>query len=469
MVRSFDGLRTHYDRKIILHKYLLSVGIVVAIVCGVHSSGLALTNEIVFSQFQFNFITPGARATALGGAFIGLADDATAVESNPAGLTILTTPEVSIELKHIVYTAEHPYSNPTLLENIDPETGLIASDITRHEFDDVVSSVPFVSAVYPYKRFVFSLYRQESVNYKSSFRTSAFPTGIPETRNWILPMDSSVDLTVTNYGIGAAIQLFEGLSLAVSPRRAEMEMKSFYADFFNPVSGVTDFSDAHLFHSSRIDNEDTGYSVNAGILWKPHPKVSLGAVYKSGPKFTVPETLMLTETFMNVNGYGHEAFEPDVTEFTLKVPDSFGVGVAFRPTDFLTVTLDVVHIQYEDLLEDFDIGLEPYIYSKENFTVDNATEVHAGVEYILPAGKQYFALRAGIYNDPDHTIRFTGATKQANPMHDIVGREVYPGGNDQIHLTGGLGVVFNKHFQIDTAANIAERNKQLSFSMVYRF
>src|SRR6266550_1023289 len=46
---------------------------------------------------QFNFGNPGARSLGMGGAFIGLADDASAAEANPAGLTILRKPEFSIE------------------------------------------------------------------------------------------------------------------------------------------------------------------------------------------------------------------------------------------------------------------------------------------------------------------------------------------------------------------------------------
>src|SRR4029078_8756828 len=38
----------------------------------------AQSNDEVFPSFQFNFSTPGARANALGRAFIGLADDASA-------------------------------------------------------------------------------------------------------------------------------------------------------------------------------------------------------------------------------------------------------------------------------------------------------------------------------------------------------------------------------------------------------
>src|SRR5438128_11310592 len=49
------------------------------------------------SGLQFNFGNPGARSLGMGGAFLGLADDASAAEANPAGLTILRKPEVTIE------------------------------------------------------------------------------------------------------------------------------------------------------------------------------------------------------------------------------------------------------------------------------------------------------------------------------------------------------------------------------------
>jgi long-chain fatty acid transport protein len=45
----------------------------------------ALTDEEIFRNFRFNMINPGARSMALGGAFVSLADDATAAQANPAG------------------------------------------------------------------------------------------------------------------------------------------------------------------------------------------------------------------------------------------------------------------------------------------------------------------------------------------------------------------------------------------------
>ena len=48
------------------------------------------------AAFQFSFPNPGARSMGLGGAFVALADDATAALANPAGLVQLAAPEVSI-------------------------------------------------------------------------------------------------------------------------------------------------------------------------------------------------------------------------------------------------------------------------------------------------------------------------------------------------------------------------------------
>ena len=46
---------------------------------------------------EFSFSNPGARSLGFGGAFVALADDATAAYANPAGLNQLTRPEISLE------------------------------------------------------------------------------------------------------------------------------------------------------------------------------------------------------------------------------------------------------------------------------------------------------------------------------------------------------------------------------------
>ena len=56
---------------------------------------ILMTVSVGFAQ-QYNLTGSGARAEGFGGAFIGVADDATAVVWNPAGLSQLQRPEASV-------------------------------------------------------------------------------------------------------------------------------------------------------------------------------------------------------------------------------------------------------------------------------------------------------------------------------------------------------------------------------------
>ena len=62
------------------------------------------TDIEALSGLQFNFSNPGARSLGMGGAFIARADDATAAEANPAGLTILRRAEVAVDLRDVTVT-----------------------------------------------------------------------------------------------------------------------------------------------------------------------------------------------------------------------------------------------------------------------------------------------------------------------------------------------------------------------------
>src|SRR5262245_33791118 len=63
------------------------------------SPSVASAQNSLQIPLQFEFINPGAKSLALGGAFAGLADDATATFANPAGLTYLLGGELSMEVR----------------------------------------------------------------------------------------------------------------------------------------------------------------------------------------------------------------------------------------------------------------------------------------------------------------------------------------------------------------------------------
>ena len=107
---------------------------------------MAVTDEEVFRNFRFNFVNPGGRALGMGGAFVGIADDATAAAANPAGLTNLLSPELFTEWRlsdtassNLTASIADPrgFSDPVLTESTsDPENVLHPS---------------FLSFVYPFE------------------------------------------------------------------------------------------------------------------------------------------------------------------------------------------------------------------------------------------------------------------------------------------------------------------------------
>jgi long-subunit fatty acid transport protein len=76
----------------------------------------------------------------MGGAFLGLADDASAAEANPAGLTILRKPEITIEARN--YLEQQLFTTSGTFPEIN------RTAFTHHS-DRVV--VTFASVVLPIK------------------------------------------------------------------------------------------------------------------------------------------------------------------------------------------------------------------------------------------------------------------------------------------------------------------------------
>src|SRR6266487_2842871 len=123
--------------------------------CALVTFPLAAQNTDIesLSGLQFNFGNPGARSLGMGGAFLGLADDASAAEANPAGLTILRKPEISIEGRN--FEEQQLFS-----------TSGTFPEINRTAFTHYSQRVDltFASIVMPVKRFTFGAYYHEPLH-----------------------------------------------------------------------------------------------------------------------------------------------------------------------------------------------------------------------------------------------------------------------------------------------------------------
>ncbi|HZE88759.1 MAG TPA: hypothetical protein VE404_04380, partial [Verrucomicrobiae bacterium] len=109
----------------------------------------AVTDEEIFRDFRFNFANPGARALAMGGAFIAIANDATAAQANPARLGVLRRPEIFAEVRNRNTDASGVNTGNFL---IDPTINPSADLSLNSQIDPETQTVPsVVSFVYPFK------------------------------------------------------------------------------------------------------------------------------------------------------------------------------------------------------------------------------------------------------------------------------------------------------------------------------
>jgi hypothetical protein len=92
------------------------------------------------SSAQFLKIGVGARAAGLGDAFVAVADDASALYWNPAGLALL--PSNQVHFTHIQWPAEIEYEFVGLTKNLDP-LGAVGLSIASLHMDDMAVTTEY--------------------------------------------------------------------------------------------------------------------------------------------------------------------------------------------------------------------------------------------------------------------------------------------------------------------------------------
>lgn len=419
---------------------------------GVPTLGEAISNTETFGGFEFNFNNPGARALGMGGAFISVADDATAVVSNPAGLVILQRPEISAEVKFTKFT------NSIRAFTNTPAEGLAGLTRSR-DFDDSVTTPSFFSFVYPTERLVVAVFVRELVNFKSGFETDG---AFLPNRIRLFPVKSDLEVTALNFGAGVGINLSKvhpllpNLGGSVEFSRGVVNSKLQRFDFIS--TEPANFSPTNVFATTLVSGSDISAGLNVGALWRPLRDLSVGAVFRRGPRFEMQQSLERGPTL--------PPGARSLFDFTLKVPDVYGAGVSYRLFDRLTIGLDVVRTRYSQLLENFQIVFAQTT-RPDQYQLDDATEVHVGAEYVFFVRNIPFAVRAGFFRDPDHKIRYTGPV---NTDAERSVRALFPGGKEQNHFTGGFGIALPiPGLQIDFAVNQSDTVKEFVISTVFRF
>ena len=393
--------------------------------------GLVASNDFFGLDFRFN--NPGARSTAMGGAFIGLADDATAAYANPAGLTILTEPEISAEFKHGNYTNRVPQITGT------------------DDFTDSNHSVSFLSLAHPTEKANITVYRHHLVNIKTEFDIFEEIDHRDEIE---------VDLDVITLGLGVGFKVTEAFSMGFSIGFAQLEFYS-QVDRFD-LSGT----DPQPSEFEYVNDEDSSELYTLAFLWNLTGKLSIGAVWRYGPEFNTDKERWNQFDADPGPGTEYEFALGWKLGNTLKIPDVYGLGISYRFLPNLTTALDINYVEYSDLLRNF--RFEPGgLNDADDFEIDDTFEIHIGVEYVMNLGNVPFAVRGGYFFRPDHSVRFVGPVTSPDDqeLKDRLDRK-----DDDEHIfSAGFGTVLFDILQVDVAGSYSEFITEGTLSVVYRF
>jgi long-subunit fatty acid transport protein len=428
------------------------------------------SNDEIQTATQFNVSTPGARSLALGGAFVAVADDATAAYANPAGLVQLVEPEASLEARswaHRSRFTERGHTPETGLTGIgiDLVDGLSSRTLTRDE-----EAVSFASYVHTGRRWAAAIHRHQLADFRAALSTQGAFVGMRDNSLRLSPAKSALDLEIAGVALSGAWRARDDLFVGLSVVRHDFALAS-HTDRYqrqpatgDPVRdgltgaffGPADFRPQNVLNTQTQTGDDDAWSWTAGVLWRPLDDWSVGVVRRSGAAFDFRASYV----------DGPASPTPGVVDPTLggrgtfQVPDVWAVGIAYRPGEAWLVAFDWNRVEYGAAAEDLVNLLQAARGQLAGFRVDDADEVHLGVEFQAVRTRVPLSLRLGAWLDPDHRLRFAG--------RDPALRARFRPGRDDVHVAGGLGIVLRR-FQLDLAYDHGNASDTLSLSAVQRF
>ncbi|WP_157237822.1 OmpP1/FadL family transporter [Desulfobacter curvatus] len=358
-------------------------------------------------NFAFSPNPVGSGARALGfGAFIAVADDATAASWNPGGLIQLKTAEISLVGNYSCQKEDY-----TFLDH--PEAN--GSHSTSS------TDLNYLSFTYPFtlwnRNMVVSINYQRLYDFTLEERYQYKSQGLdPDT---LTPIDGlyldnqgryhqsgslsavgiafGFEIIPRHLSVGITVNIWDDDLCDNSWEQTEVESSVVSYSYFNYVSML----DTVIRHNFVFQ----GLNYNLGLLWRSRSrKFSLGAVYKS------PFTADLKHTFdsqVTTTDNGQVARESThiVLEEKLEMPMSYGLGAAYRFSDRFTISADVYRTHWEKFLLNQEDGTKISAVTAKpegQSDVDPTCQVRLGAEYLWINRNKHFVipLRMGLFYDP---------------------------------------------------------------------
>jgi opacity protein-like surface antigen len=354
---------------------------------------------------DWNITGAGARAEGFGGAFIGIADDATAIVWNPAGLGQLDRAEVSAVGRHISETSEFKSFLST-----DPFT--VSNTQSHYNFNFASLAVPFKAG---------STNIVLAVAYQTQLDFYAKSTDIAKNKT----ESTGASSTVTP---GIAIRLGSLFCLGAAP---------------NIWIGSFDYSTTYTTGDiQKFSPSFSGFNVGLGAL-VDFAGLSNPVPLKLGVAVKTPFTLK-ADVGYTVSGNSGKA------NLEAEMPLMIGVGASCQLGQNLTLAVDYEMRQYKDKKVTTTVS---GVSSSTPMSDSNndLNQIRVGAEYLIVMKGGVIPLRAGFRTVP---------TVLANYVWNRDSLTYYPAG--QVSGTGfsaGTGFI-SSSFALDFAFSRERHEEQ---------
>jgi long-chain fatty acid transport protein len=406
MINKFADARSFYVRFAIGLKAVLVFAAVLSIT----------TQSAMAGGFALSGV--GSKAIGMGGAFRGLADDWSAAYWNPAGLTQIDNSEINGML---VAINPRPEYNPNIYYG-----GLSVGYRNGRTLypDDKTSFIPDVSGFIKFKAIEnMTVGLAVFVPYGLGSKWDLYnPTGM-DLANPYPKYDHEGDLKIFDFHPTVAKAFMEGKLSVGAGFSAQRGSLTFSRTYLKP-SGIP-IPHQNLVISSEMKGDGWGFGANFGILYKVSKMLQVGISGRTSSTLKLSGTAKQAlftfndETLKNIllasmytaadsarirflfDSQNHTASPSAKAD--LKTPADFGIGLAVKPIDKLTITGDLDYTRWSSLDSIFIRlnGSAPDGSPAENSAImlnwKNTVRFSFGAEYWVA---NPFALRFGYYSDP---------------------------------------------------------------------
>lgn len=452
----------------------------------------AQSTSAINGGIQFDFSLPGARSLGLAGAFVAVADDVSAVQANPAGLTRLSKPEVSAEFRGWNFFSlspdrGHAYGDPT---NVGIDT---ISGIQNKTLKDTRTSPGMLAVAVPAGKWVLAGYRQQFSRFKNRIEEQGPFVTVDAGVDRLNPVTGSIELNIVDYGVSVGRQVTPNVSIGGGVAFYDFSLESRtqvalilpHDTILTPAQrplftglgqefGPPDFADNNVLVYQQQDGDDVAVAVNAGITWHASDRVRIGAAFRQGPVFNYGSKFFLGTGLAKLGVPSAIDMKiDDDPKILFHVPDAYAGGLMYRPTDNLNLSFEYDRVQYHELLNGDGNGLpvetagqagsgNPALEAEakkrvEGLKLDNSNQVRFGAEYYVTSAK--LLVRLGTWYDPDHRQRFEDMSLPREVINT-------PAGKDVMHFAGGLGRDFGS-FRLDGAVDLSPYLNTFSIAAVF--